>query len=109
MSEPLNGKLHRAPDPPPGFGTLGVAFTADSTFVAAQRTVDTLMRAIRDHGCHVMMTPPCSRYGFEVSLSGTDDVIHHGEHPTDPHCALLIALAKFEAAHPRQPASAPSR
>lgn len=76
-------------------------FTADASFTAAQRTLDTLMRALRDQRCHVMMTPSCEQFGFEVSLSGADDVMHHGEHPTDPRCALLIALAKFEAAHPR--------
>jgi hypothetical protein len=76
-----------------------LSFTADATFTAAHRTLDTLMRALRAHH-HVMMTPPDGKYGYEVSLS-VDDVMHHGEHPTDPMCALLIALAKYEAGPPR--------
>lgn len=77
------------------------AFTADSTFGAAQRTLDSLMRAMRA-GCHVWLTPPnpdAHEYGHEVSIvpPGDHDVVHHGQHATDPMAALVIALTKYEA------------
>jgi hypothetical protein len=78
---------------------MSETFTTDSTFVAAQITLDTLMQALRA-GQHVMMTPPqLGRPEYEVSIF-RDGEPCYGVHATDPLCALLIALAKYSAAPP---------